>query len=98
MSDERVVIVTGAAGGLGSATVARLSRRGVRVLAVDRNAEGLQTVAADADGGEVVAHTADVTSDADVRGAVAATLDRWGRLDAIFNNAAIQGSVGPFLE
>jgi NAD(P)-dependent dehydrogenase (short-subunit alcohol dehydrogenase family) len=97
VSDERVVIVTGAAGGLGSATVARLSKRGVRVLAVDRNADGLETVAASADGGEVVAHAADVTSDADVRGAVAAALDRWGRLDAIFNNAAIQGSVGPFL-
>jgi NAD(P)-dependent dehydrogenase (short-subunit alcohol dehydrogenase family) len=98
MSEERVVIVTGAAGGLGSQAVAQLSARGVRVLAVDINAEGLEPVVAAADGGEVVAHAADVTQDEDVRGFISAATDRWGRLDAIFNNAAIQGDVKPFIE
>lgn len=98
MSEERVVIVTGAAGGLGSRAATKLSARGARVLAVDLNADGLEEVAGRATHGEIVAHAADVTSDDDVRGFVAAAVDRWGRLDAIFNNAAIQGSVRPFLE
>jgi NAD(P)-dependent dehydrogenase (short-subunit alcohol dehydrogenase family) len=98
MSEERVVIVTGAAGGLGSRTVTRLSDRGIRVLATDVNAEGLDAVAAGAQGGEVVAAPADVTRDEDVRGLISGALGRWGRLDAIFNNAAIQGHVGPFIE
>jgi NAD(P)-dependent dehydrogenase (short-subunit alcohol dehydrogenase family) len=98
MSEERVVIVTGAAGGLGSRTVTRLSDRGIRVLATDVNAEGLDAVAAGAQGGEVVAVAADVTKDEDVRGLISGALERWSRLDAIFNNAAIQGHVGPFIE
>jgi NAD(P)-dependent dehydrogenase (short-subunit alcohol dehydrogenase family) len=98
MPEERVVIATGAAGGLGSRAVTQLSERGVRVLAADLNADGLEAVAAEATEGEIVAHPADVTKDEDVRGLVAAALDRGGRLDAIFNNAAIQGHVGPFIE
>jgi NAD(P)-dependent dehydrogenase (short-subunit alcohol dehydrogenase family) len=99
MSEERVVIATGAAGGLGSQAVKRLSARGIRVIAVDVNADGLEQVASAEDGGgEIVAHPADVTSEDDVKGFVTAALDRYGRLDAIFNNAAIQGHVGPFLE
>jgi NAD(P)-dependent dehydrogenase (short-subunit alcohol dehydrogenase family) len=98
MSEERVVIATGAAGGLGSRTATRLSARGVRVLATDIDADRLEAVARQAQGGEVVAHPADVTKEDDVRGFITAALDRWGRLDAIFNNAAIQGHVGPFVE
>lgn len=98
MAEERVVIVTGAAGGLGSQAVAQLSDRGARVVAVDIDADRLEAVAAGANGGEVVAHPADVTKEDDVKGFIAAAVDRWGRLDAIFNNAAIQGHVGPFVD
>ncbi len=99
MAEERVVIATGAAGGLGSRAVAQLSARGVRVIAVDLNAEGLEKVAGSANGGgEIVPHPADVTNEDDVKGFIKAAIDRYGRLDAIFNNAAIQGAVKPFLE
>ena len=99
MAEERVVIATGAAGGLGSKAVEQLSARGVRVIAVDLNADGLEEVAARANGGgEIIAHAADVTNEDDVKGFVKAAVDRYGRLDAIFNNAAIQGPVRPFLE
>lgn len=98
MPEERAVVVTGAAGGLGSKAAAKLSGRGVRVIAVDIDAEGLEAVAGRSEGGEIVAHPADVTSEDQVRGFVGAAVDRWGRLDAIFNNAAIQGHVGPFIE
>ncbi len=99
MAEERVVIATGAAGGLGSRGVAQLSARGVRVLAVDLNEDGLNEVASRQNGGgEIVAHAADVTDEDDVKGFIQAALDRFGRLDAIWNNAAIQGPVKPFLE
>ncbi|HEY5057949.1 MAG TPA: SDR family oxidoreductase [Gaiellaceae bacterium] len=99
MPDERVVILTGAGGGLGSEAVKQLSRRGVRLVAVDINEESLSAAVAAADGdGEIVAVTADVTDEASVRGFVDDAVSRWGRLDGIFNNAAIQGHVGPFVD
>ncbi len=89
-----VVIVTGAAGGLGSATVEALATRGADVLAVDLDAEGLGRLAGDS----VVPHPADVTDAAAVEGFVRAAVERFGRLDAIFNNAAIEGRIAPITE
>jgi NAD(P)-dependent dehydrogenase (short-subunit alcohol dehydrogenase family) len=89
-----VVIVTGAAGGLGSATVEALATRGADVLAVDLDAEGLGRLAGD----NVVPHPADVTDAASVEGFVRAAVERFGRLDAVFNNAAIEGRIAPITE
>jgi NAD(P)-dependent dehydrogenase (short-subunit alcohol dehydrogenase family) len=80
------VIVTGAAGGIGSATVAELAHRGARVLAVDVDAS---TIPIPGDG--VVAHAADVSDAASVEGMVQAALEHFGSLNAIFNNAGIFG-------
>jgi NAD(P)-dependent dehydrogenase (short-subunit alcohol dehydrogenase family) len=88
------VIVTGAAGGLGSATVEALAARGADVLAVDLDAEGLERLAGDS----VVPHPADVTDAAAVEGFVRAAFERFGRLDAIFNNAAIEGRIAPITD
>lgn len=98
MAEERVVIVTGAAGGLGAEIVGQLSDRGVSVLATDLNETALRETAAKRQSrGEIVALSADVTDRASVDGIIKTTIDRWGRLDALSNNAAIQGAVGPFL-
>jgi NAD(P)-dependent dehydrogenase (short-subunit alcohol dehydrogenase family) len=91
------VIVTGAAGGLGTATVAALAARGAQVLAVDLDPEGLERCVAGA-GGEVVAHPADVTDETAVAGFVAAAVERFGALDALFNNAAIEGPIAEVQE
>jgi NAD(P)-dependent dehydrogenase (short-subunit alcohol dehydrogenase family) len=94
------VIVTGAAGGLGAATVKALAGRGASVLAVDLDAEALgQCVAAAGGGtGEVVAHVADVTDEASVAAFVQAAVDRFGALTALFNNAAIEGPIAEISE
>jgi NAD(P)-dependent dehydrogenase (short-subunit alcohol dehydrogenase family) len=84
------VIVTGAGGGIGAATVVSLAGRGVRVLAVDVDAA---SVAVLEDSGRVVARGADVSDEAAVRSFVVDAVSRWGRLDALFNNAAIIGPV-----
>lgn len=99
MAQERVVIVTGAAGGLGSEIVGLLSARGVAVLATDLDGAVLDDHAAKRRSrGEVVAHAADVTDPGAVEGLVQAAVDRWGRIDALCNNVGIQGAVGPFLK
>jgi NAD(P)-dependent dehydrogenase (short-subunit alcohol dehydrogenase family) len=94
------VIVTGAAGGMGAATVRLLAERGVNVLAVDRDAEALERLASELDGKgcEIVGRVADVGSATDVKAFVDEAAERWGGLDGIFNIAAILGEFAPITE
>jgi NAD(P)-dependent dehydrogenase (short-subunit alcohol dehydrogenase family) len=85
-TDARVVLVTGAGRGIGRASALLLSDRGWRVAAVDLKHDGPPPPRLDA-GGPLVLE-ADVTDEQSIGGAVEATLDRFGRLDAIFANAA----------
>jgi NAD(P)-dependent dehydrogenase (short-subunit alcohol dehydrogenase family) len=90
----KAIIVTGAGGGLGAKTVELLAAQGAAVLAVDLDGDALEpVVAAGGTAGEVVAHVADLTDAAAVKGAVDAAVGRFGKLDAIFNNAAIEGRI-----
>lgn len=93
------VVVTGAGGGLGSATVRLLARRGVNVLAVDRDADALGKLASTTEGsGEVLPRTADVGDARDVEAFVAEAAQRWDGLDGIFNIAAILGQFAPIAD
>lgn len=77
----RVAIVTGAAGGIGEATVRRLQRDGATVIAADLEPPRLSDVDLDA---------FDLTDEDDVAAFVARVIARHGRLDIIHNNAALQ--------
>ncbi len=92
MSAERVAVISGGAGGIGAATGERLAARGFAVLVVDRD-EAAATAAAERIGGGASACAADVSREDDVRGYVAAALERYGRIDAFFNNAGIEGVI-----
>src|SRR5438445_8509718 len=88
---SNVVIVTGAASGIGRATAELYAERGYRVVGVDQDEEGLAKLAAT----EGVATLAgDVSRDATNQAAVRLALDRYGRLDAAVLNAGI-GGAGP---
>lgn len=98
--EDKVVIVTGAAGGIGRATVAALLARGTAVGAVGRHPD---TESRLADLREqwptrLECFVGDVGDPDVMRSCVADVNERWGRLDGLFNNAAIQGPIAQITE
>jgi len=86
--DDDVVIVTGASRGLGKSVTERLSEEGAHVVLTARDEEKLQTVADDLPTESLVA-PADVRDREAVRGVVDATVDAFGRVDTLVNNAGV---------
>jgi 3-oxoacyl-[acyl-carrier protein] reductase len=87
--DSRVVIVTGAAKGIGAATAEAFGREGARVAALDLDGAGLDRLVntLTARGIQVFGLKTDATSASDVGAAVRAVRARWGRIDVLVNNA-----------
>jgi 3-oxoacyl-[acyl-carrier protein] reductase len=98
--EGRVALVTGAARNIGRAIACALAAGGAKVMATTRGDEEAlaETIAViEGAGGVAAAALADVTDEASVKKLIAATLSRFGRLDALVNNAAIRTEV-PFAE
>jgi meso-butanediol dehydrogenase/(S,S)-butanediol dehydrogenase/diacetyl reductase len=89
--DGKVALVTGAASGIGRATVLRLASEGARVFGHDVNGAGLEETAAlvTAGGGEAKVRTGDVSDPAECRATVEACVAEFGRLDVLGNVAGI---------
>jgi NAD(P)-dependent dehydrogenase (short-subunit alcohol dehydrogenase family) len=83
---NRVALVTGAATGIGAATVRRLRTEGASVVAAGLQSQLLEDIA-DASG--AVAHLCDVTDERSVRGLIEIVLDLQGRLDIVVNGAGV---------
>jgi NAD(P)-dependent dehydrogenase (short-subunit alcohol dehydrogenase family) len=95
MSDDRVVLVTGASRGIGLATAAAFLAEGCRVVITARKPEPLQAAADELGGGYRVAVVAGNAGDPEHRAAaVAAAVERFGALDVLVNNAGINPAVG----
>lgn len=92
------IVVTGATGGIGAATVRELVRRGARVLAVDLDRGKLDALAADVGGSSVAVRIADVADAASVSSVIDDAMAHFDRLDGIFNNAGILGPLLPVIE
>jgi NAD(P)-dependent dehydrogenase (short-subunit alcohol dehydrogenase family) len=94
--DGRVAVVTGAAGVIGTATLRLLAERGARIVAVDRREADLAAAIKDLPpSAEALAVAADVTQEDEVADYVRATVDRFGTIDAFYNNAGIEGDIKP---
>lgn len=88
--ENKVAIVTGAASGMGEATVKLFAAQGARVVAADINVAGLERVVAEvkAAGGEIVAKQVDIGNEEMIKDMIQIAVDTYGRLDILMNNAA----------
>ena len=91
---NKIALVTGAAAGIGQATAELFAREGATVVIADRDGARAQDVARNL-GGAAMASTVDVSDSAQVKRMMDETVDRFGRLDVLVNNAGygIRGDV-----
>ncbi|MBU1251385.1 MAG: SDR family oxidoreductase [Actinobacteria bacterium] len=89
--DDRTIIVTGGASGIGAALCEGFAAEGANIVIADLNLEGAEALAASIveSGGKAEAVHVDVTDRASVTAGIATAVERFGRLDAYFNNAGM---------
>ena len=92
--DHKVAIVTGGAASIGAAITRKLHQEGAQVVVAARSEEKGQAIAAELGDGAGFVRT-DITVDADLERLVAATVNNFGALDIVVNNAASYGDDGP---
>lgn len=96
----KVALVTGAGSGIGKAAALALGREGASVVVMSRTKEEIDKTAAEIEkaGGKALAVAADTTDDAAMKGLVAQTVEKFGRLDIVVANAGINGVWAPIDE
>jgi meso-butanediol dehydrogenase/(S,S)-butanediol dehydrogenase/diacetyl reductase len=90
---DKVVVVTGAASGIGAATAVRFASEGAKLVLVD--IKDLSDTSAKLNGKDFLAHTADVSDEKAVDGMVAVAVERFGKLDVLINNAGVYAGGDP---
>jgi NAD(P)-dependent dehydrogenase (short-subunit alcohol dehydrogenase family) len=100
---DKVAIVTGSSQGIGKGIARRFAREGARVVINGRHEDTLESTADEIRelGADVLAVQSDVTEPAGVNDLIGHTMDRYGRIDVLVNNAQThvdQGEFGPFLK
>jgi len=86
----KVCIVTGAGSGIGHASALLFAAEGARVVAADVDEASAAETAREI-GGDAVSHRVDVADEGETQALTAAVVERFGRIDVLFNNAGISG-------
>lgn len=91
--DGKVIIITGAAGGIGKVTANKLAEEGASLALVDLNLDAVKAVIAELalDDARAIAIQANVANENEVKAYVDATLEKFGKIDGFFNNAGVEG-------
>ena len=94
---DKVALITGGSSGIGRAAAVAMVRQGAKVALTARRAERCQEAVDEIEGmgGEALALPGDVADAEHVKALVAATVERWGRLDIVVPNAGINGVFAP---
>ncbi|XP_049886067.1 uncharacterized oxidoreductase TM_0325-like [Pectinophora gossypiella] len=95
--NEKVVIITGASSGIGAATAIHLSKQSAKLALVGRNENNLKRIALYCEkskGEKPLTITADITEDESVERIVKETVEYFGKLDVLINNAGVIGMGG----
>ena len=97
---DKVCIVTGGGMGIGRAYCLGLAAEGARVVVVDIAETQPVVKEIEASGGQALGVQCDVSNEKETLGLATKTLDRWGRIDVLVNNAALYGTLKrrPFME
>ena len=94
---DRVALITGGSTGIGRAAAVAMAREGANIALTARRAERCEEAVAEIEGlgGQALALPGDVANADHVAELVAATVERWGRLDIVVPNAGINGVFAP---
>ena len=98
----KVAVITGGANGIGEATARAFLASGASVVVADLNSELGEALAMElktqGHGDRVMFVPTDVAQEAEIEALIDATVERFGQLDVLFNNAGIGGAIGPIIE
>lgn len=95
--DNKTVVITGAASGIGASTARLVVAEGGNVVIADLQDERGQELAAELGSSAVYVH-ADVTREEDIAGAVAKAVEHFGGIQGMVNNAGVVGAVGSIMD
>lgn len=85
----KVVLITGSSSGIGAATAHRLAKQGAALALSGRNVDNLKAVAKDIGADKAFIVPGDITKEADTENVLKKTIEKYGKLDVLINNAGI---------
>lgn len=83
----KVVLITGASSGIGAATAIHLTRLGASLSISGRNIDNLKKIASQCENSKSFIVTGELTNENDVKNIIDSTIEHYGRLDVLVNNA-----------
>ncbi len=96
--ENKIAIITGAAGSIGKLTAKLFLEEGAKVMLVDLNEEELKKSTEDLQSDRAAYCVADVSKTTDVQHYINETVKQFGKIDVFFNNAGIEGVVSPIVD
>lgn len=87
--EGKVVIIMGASSGIGEATTKKLAQEGAKLVIAARREERLKSLVASLPGAEISYTVADVSKKEDVQAVVDLAVEKYGRVDVLYNNAGV---------